>query len=412
MKINQLKIENCQRIKLFELSPDNNLIIIGGDNAQGKTSVLESIKMLLGGKRAQVSEPVRRGTDEAHIYMTTDTGIEIEKTIQPGGKEKFVVKGPRAGNGQTFINTLYNKNTIDPLAFSVTEKAKQREVLLGLVGVDPTAIDNKIKDVYSERTEVNKKLKEVETQVNAAPYYPDIANEEISVSEVAEQLREANNKALAADRLRNQLKNLKDEKASLKRRLEVIDKEGSDAAGRLKNISVPDITNLEVKLNGIEEHNQKARANKAKEALKVYHEKYAKETNRLHTQIEGLRLKKTELLQSAKFPVDGLSFDEEQVLYQEIPFEQASGAEKLRVSTAIGIALQPELKVLLIRDGSLLDDKNLEMLRQMAEEHDAQIWLERVGHDEQATVIIEDGRIKEDNTSDIQISESSNASVS
>lgn len=44
MKINRLEIENVKRIKAVKLEPaQNGLTIIGGDNQQGKTSVLDSI---------------------------------------------------------------------------------------------------------------------------------------------------------------------------------------------------------------------------------------------------------------------------------------------------------------------------------------------------------------------------------
>ncbi len=163
-------------------------------------------------------------------------------------------------------------------------------------------------------------------------------------------------------------------------------------------MKVPNTEALQAKVGEIEQYNEKARANATYQRLSDERGAVSSSANSLTGEIEELRGRKADMLEQASFPVQGLSFDEEGVLYNGIPFEQASGAERLRVSTAIGIALQPELKVLLIRDGSLLDDKNLEMLRLMAEEHNAQIWLERVGDNDNASVIIEDGLIREDRT--------------
>ena len=56
--------------------------------------------------------------------------------------------------------------------------------------------------------------------------------------------------------------------------------------------------------------------------------------------------------------------------------------------------MNPKLKILLIRDGSLLDEDNLKMVAEMAEEEGGQLWLERVGEGKECQVIIEDGRIK------------------
>jgi hypothetical protein len=101
------------------------------------------------------------------------------------------------------------------------------------------------------------------------------------------------------------------------------------------------------------------------------------------------------MIEGASFPIEGLSFDATGVLYNGLPFAQASSSEQLRVSAAMAFAMNPEFKVILIRDGSLLDSHSREMLRQMAEESDAQVWMEVVGKNEQPAIIIEDGRVKE-----------------
>ena len=52
IKINKLEIENVKRIKAVKIEPTKNgLTIVGGNNNQGKTSVLDSIAWALGGDR-------------------------------------------------------------------------------------------------------------------------------------------------------------------------------------------------------------------------------------------------------------------------------------------------------------------------------------------------------------------------
>ena len=101
------------------------------------------------------------------------------------------------------------------------------------------------------------------------------------------------------------------------------------------------------------------------------------------------------MLAAASFPVAGLSFGEEGLLYQDRPLEQASSAEQLRVSVAMGLALNPQLKVLLIRDGSLLDGDSMRTIAEMAEAAEAQVWIERVGDGDPAAIVIEDGSVRE-----------------
>lgn len=100
------------------------------------------------------------------------------------------------------------------------------------------------------------------------------------------------------------------------------------------------------------------------------------------------------MLEEASFPVVGLGFDEDGVTFEGVPLDQASQAQRVRVSVAMGIAMNPELRVLLVRDASLLDDESMGMIAQMAEDADAQLWLERVGDGDAGAIIIEDGAVR------------------
>ena len=111
-------------------------------------------------------------------------------------------------------------------------------------------------------------------------------------------------------------------------------------------------------------------------------------------QIADLDAKKKDALASAEFPVDGLGFNEHGVTFQDVPFEQASSAEQIRVSIAMAISGNPKLRVMRIMDGSLLDDENLGMIAASAAEHDMQVWVERVGTGAEIGVIIEDGAVQ------------------
>jgi hypothetical protein len=62
----------------------------------------------------------------------------------------------------------------------------------------------------------------------------------------------------------------------------------------------------------------------------------------------------------------------------------------------MGFALHPRLKILLIRDGSLLDENNLKTVAEMAQEHDGQVWIERVSKGAECSVIIENGLVAEE----------------
>ncbi len=90
----------------------------------------------------------------------------------------------------------------------------------------------------------------------------------------------------------------------------------------------------------------------------------------------------------------GLTFGgEDDILLGDVPFDQASAAEQLRASTAVAMALNPRLRVILIRDGSLLDTDSMKLLAQLAADNNYQVFIERVAGDKPAGIVIEDGRV-------------------
>jgi hypothetical protein len=146
---------------------------------------------------------------------------------------------------------------------------------------------------------------------------------------------------------------------------------------------------------GIDANNAKYRqAQRRAQVAKELADKQA-EYKGLTEELQEIEARRAQMMADAKFPVPELSFGDDGVLVKGVPFAQASAAEQLRVSVAMGMALNPKLKVLLVRDGSLLDAKSLQLLADMAEANESQVWLERVGDADAAAVVIEDGQVAE-----------------
>jgi len=165
-------------------------------------------------------------------------------------------------------------------------------------------------------------------------------------------------------------------------------------AESIEGAVMPDVASYYTKIAGTEAENAKVRANAALEKARAAAKDRADESNKLTAELAALDQKKAEMIRGATMPVEGLSLTEDGVVYRGVPFAQASSAEQLRVSVAMGIAMNPTLKVLLIHDGSLLDDESLADVASMAAAADAQVWIERVGHGEECSVVIEDGSVE------------------
>ncbi len=425
MKILQLKSENVKRLNCVEITPDGNLVIIAGENANGKTSVLDSIEMALGGGNAICERPLHKGAKKGST--TVDMGeIIVTRNYTAGGTTLTVAAkdGSKFSSPQTILDELVGKLTFDPLAFQRMKPEKQLDTLREMAGIDFTLLNAKHDRLYAERTDLNRDLKRVQGLLASLPHYKDAPTVEVSVAELSAQLKDAQSTNNANFEIRQhanglqqdidnctrkykdieaEIKTLEDLLTALKAERETIIKSGTEARDAYetgqKNIAgLVDIDTAPIleQITNAEAINQKVRANvqyqDAESAIKAKEAKSAELTR----QLEEIEEKKLNKIQSAQFPVEGLSLTDSGVTLNDLPFEQASGAEQLRVSVAIGMAANPKLKILLCRDGSLLDKKSLALLSEIVKENDYQLWLEQVYSDDPCAVVIENGYIKEE----------------
>lgn len=422
MKIVKLTSENVLRLNAVEITPDGNLIVIGGENEQGKTSVLDSIVLAMGGRAAKHTKPLRDGAKKGKAVVELDDGLTVTRTFTAtgGGTLKVESKdGAVYPSPQAMLDKLVGQLTFDPLAWSKMDGKKQLDVLKAMVGLDFSGLDEQRKTLYATRTSVNQEIKRLQGAVDSAPYYPDAPEKEISVVELMTELSErqgvnqANRKVREALsgfdseftgvtfsisgykttilELEDRLRTAKEKLVNAENKAELITKNRAEHQAKIDKLQDVNEQEIRDKVASSDAINAKLRANKARAEKEAELTDVETRSKNLTTKIEAIDTEKETKLSEAKFPVEGLSFDETGVTYKAIPFDQASSAEKLRVSIAMGIAMNPKLKVLLIRDGSLLDEKNLKLVAQMADESGHQIWLERVGKGKECSVIIKDG---------------------
>jgi DNA repair exonuclease SbcCD ATPase subunit len=418
-RIVKFNAKNVLRLSAVEITPQGNVITLGGKNGAGKSSVLNAIQMALGGKKVTPSKPIRNGSDEASIVL--DLGDTVVERVITATTDKLVVKnkedGFRAGNPQTVLNQLFNTISFDPLQFVSEDPGKQGETLRKLTNLDFTLINQKRAAVYEERTHHGREQKSLRTQYEAAPKHDDAPAVEVSVKELMASLKEAqthNEKRQAmVERIaegetdhEKDLENLADLKAKLAEiqaeiaaHEEAMQREQAIVQGvreQLAGIDAIDTTDIENQIGEAEEVNSKVRANATRADLgKKVADADAKWAT-LTAQIDELDKQKQATLTSVKFPVEGLGLDDNGVTFNGLPFSQASRAEQLRVSLAIGIAMNPKLRVLFVRDGSLLDEDGLALIAKMADENDCQVWVEDARTTDPTAIVIEDGHVREE----------------
>jgi len=413
MKIIQLEAENVKGLKAVRITADGKSVILGGNNAAGKSSILDAIEAALGGKRKAPVGTVRAGTSKARIVLETEelivSRIITEKTNQvrviPKDNPKSTLTSP-----QKVLDALFGALTFDPLEFERAEPRAQAEILRKMVGLDFTALNAARKAKYEERTEFNRVVNRLEVQRDSLPgphkgvpedvRSPVELQEEISTAQAHnrrnhEERQDVNR---LAHEVEGKIVAVKEARSLLERReAEVMDAKTKAESARIEATKLVDIDvePLLEEMGEVDGHRQRKAENATIADVEGQLHDAKASADQLSTQIKLFDDRKAKAIAKAKYPIEGLEAHDDGVRLGGVPFGRASQAERLRACVAIGMALNPELRVLLIRDGCRLDENGVKLLAQMAEEADAQVWLERVGKGNECTVIIEDGEVEE-----------------
>ncbi len=151
---------------------------------------------------------------------------------------------------------------------------------------------------------------------------------------------------------------------------------------------------VEAKIGAARVSNENTRRWDERERLCQAHAKAKSASSVLTKAMETRDAEKLAAIAASDLPVEGLGITTECVTLDGLPFEQASGADQLLASTAISVARSPRLRVICIRDGSLLDDAHLAKLGKYARERKLQVFIERVNSSGTVGFVIEDGTVK------------------
>lgn len=411
----------------MDFTDAGNLIVIGGDNDAGKSSVLNAVEMLVSGGDAIPAKPVRDGATKGQIIAETEDFTATRKfsasgtTLEIKSKDNAKIASPQA---------LWDKVTagrsLDPCDFMRQKPKEQLETLKSIVGLDFDKLDEEAATKYAERTGINRQVKAQQTLADAAVRHPGVPKEIVSIEEIAARLNKAIEENKANDAKREAVTDANDEiekRATLVKQGEksVADLESALAAAKAELDKAKeshaamiaerdklykasealvdvDIVAIQKELADVEGTNEKVRANVKWQEEQTKLVNLSKESQALTDRLEKIEEEKTAALKKAKFPIEGLSLTSDGVLYNGLPFEQACTSDQIRISCAIAFAIAPTLKVVLIRDGSLIGEKNLKLIEQLATEKGAQVLMERVSTGKEVTIIMEEGQVAEDRT--------------
>ena len=418
VKITALEAENVKRIKAVALTPaPTGLTLVGGNNNQGKTSVLDALAWALGGDRFRPDAAQRDGAlAPAHLMVKLSNGVVVERK---GKNASLTVTDPTGRrSGQQLLNAFVEPLALDLPRFMDASDKEKADILLRIIGIGAElhTRDMEIKALYDKRTFTGQLAQQKKHFAEELISYPEAPDEPVSASDLIRQQQDILARNGENQRKRNQLDKLIDEKNQLNFTLRDLDEKIEDlkeeyeqtqakftdlekqifqarkSAAQLQDESTAE---LEASIRDIEDTNRKVRANLEKARAEDEAAQYSGEYDRLTEAIQQKRADRMALLNGADLPLRGLSVEDGALTYKGKHWRDMSGSDQLRVAAAIVRRLNPDCGFVLLDKLEQMDMTTLQEFSAWLEAEGLQAIATRVSTGSECQIIIEDGMVKD-----------------
>lgn len=428
----------------FDLA-GRHLFLVGGANGQGKSSALTALIMALAGKSGMTDYPeiaLRKGqkkgkvtielTGDADLMESKSITVELSLRQKASGAivEEFRVldsAGEEAPEPRKLLQRLFTLRAFDPLAFERMKPKEKATLVQEMLGLDLSKFDKEYQKVFAERTDLGRDGKKLAAQLEAAPQHKDAPKEEVKVVDLMfelDKLAEENRSRSNMEKLVDDLKfrqtdlaedgeiilkeiaalqqKMKEKQAELEKTKEQIavaskaEKEARQNVEKLRD-RTHEMAAVKEKIAKADATNRKVRENQAYERLEAEVKQSRGDYQRLTDRLKEIQEERAEAVAKAEWPIKGMELNEDGLLMNGLPFEQASTSQRIMASVAVGMALNPKLRLLVCQHGSDLDNDTLDALAKAVEEHDFQLLIELVTRskedEERCAVVIADGEV-------------------
>ena len=409
--ITALEAENVKRIKAVALTPaPTGLTLVGGNNNQGKTSVLDALAWALGGDRFRPNAAQRDGAvAPAHLKVTLSNGVIVERK---GKNSTLTVTDPTGRrSGQQLLNAFIEPLTLDLPRFMEASDKEKADILLRIIGIGTElhVRDLEIKSLYDKRTFTGQLAQQKKHFAEELIYYPEAPEEPVSASDLIHQQQEILARNGENQRKRNQLVQLTDllerqkkvvadlefQLSTEKQRLTTMQADVKIAQTSAENLQDESTAELEASIRSIEETNQKVRANLEKARAEDEAAQYASDYDKLTEAITQKRADRMALLNGADLPLPELSVEDGALTYKGKHWRDMSGSDQLRVAAAIVRRLNPDCGFVLLDKLEQMDMTTLTEFGRWLEAEHLQAIATRVSTGSECQIIIEDGMVKD-----------------
>lgn len=410
VKINQLELENVKRIKAVKVEPtQNGLTIVGGKNNQGKTSVLDAIAWALGGNKFKPSQPNREGSVlPPNLKITLNNGLIVTRT---GKNSSLKVTDPEGSkSGQQILNKLIGEMALDVSKFMASTPKEKANYLLNILGIgeELTKLEMQERKIYDDRRAIGQIALQKQKYADELTEYPDMPKELISASELIQQQQTIMAHNAENQRKRMNQKSIYQEYKAAEGNVIALEAQLTEAKRKLDKLTddletankdIVDLVDestdeLEENIKEIDAINVKVRANVDKERATKEAEEAQQEYEDKSLELKKVREEKMHLLDSVQLPLPGLSIEEGEIVFNGQKWDNMSGSDQLKVSTAIVRKLNPNCGFVLLDKLEQMDLDTLKEFGEWLESEGLQAIATRVSTGEECSIIIEDGYVK------------------
>lgn len=409
--ITALEAENVKRIKAVALTPaPTGLTLVGGNNNQGKTSVLDALAWALGGDRFRPNAAQRDGAvAPAHLKVTLSNGVIVERK---GKNSTLTVTDPTGRrSGQQLLNAFIEPLALDLPRFMEASDKEKADILLRIIGIGTElhVRDLEIKSLYDKRTFTGQLAQQKKHFAEELISYPDAPEEPVSASDLIRQQQEILARNGENQRKRDRLAQLTDlferqkkvvadlefQLSTEKQRLTTMQADVKIAQTSAADLQDGSTAELEASIKNIEETNQKVRANLEKARAEDEAARYASDYDKLTEAITQKRADRIALLNGADLPLPELSVEDGALTYKGKHWRDMSGSDQLRVAAAIVRRLNPDCGFVLLDKLEQMDMTTLTEFGRWLEAEHLQAIATRVSIGSECQIIIEDGMVKD-----------------
>ncbi len=400
VKINSFEVENVKRVKAVALEPTKNgHTIIGGNNGQGKTSVLDAIAWTLGGDRFAPSEPHREGsTIPPHLKIELTNGIVVERSGKNSSLKVIDTNGNKSG--QALLNEFISQFALNLPKFMNANGKEKADTLLQIIGVGDQLyqLESEEEKLYNQRRAIGQIADQKAKYAKEMQEFKDVPNELISAAELIKQQQEILAQNGENQRKRENLRLLEQKAIDIQQQIDELLKVQKKVSDDLEiaRLSARDLQDksteeLERNITNIDEINRKIRANLDKEKAEEDAKNYSMQYETLTTQIENIRKQKYDLLNNAELPLPGLSVQDKELTYNGYKWDNMSGSEQMKVATAIIRKLNPNCGFVLLDKLEQMDIETLTEFNSWLKKEGLQAIATRVSKGDECSIIIEGG---------------------